>query len=162
VGERVEVDLQHLVVAEVAHRLELLLVTPDQRRGDVARRLDGELLLQDLGPQLLPPELVRRRQVRGALRVLAVERRTVVTFEREVPGAQQLRVERDLLAQPLEVAREDDVGRLGVALDARFLGQRRAQRPARPGTGREASPPAACRAGGGRAATGPRATPSPG
>ena len=65
------------------------------------RRLGGELLLQDLGAQLLPPQRVCRGQVARTLRVRAVDLHPVVTGEDEMLGAQEMGVERDLLAKAL-------------------------------------------------------------
>ncbi len=128
VRQRVQVDLQHLVVAQRADRAQLLLVTVNQCPGHVGDRLVGQLLLQHLGPQRLLPQLARGGQVGRALGVLAVEGEAVVAGERETAGSEQGRVERDLLLQPLDVTREDDVRRSGVAVRPGRLGQGGAHR----------------------------------
>ena len=58
VGERVQVDLEHLVARASAFMVSQLLRVPAGQRGhDLLRRLVGQLLLQVLGAELLPPEL---------------------------------------------------------------------------------------------------------
>jgi hypothetical protein len=88
-------------------------MSPDQRRGDVVRWPVGQLFPQVFGAHLLPPELVRCRKIARPVGVLTVDLDAVVAPKVEVPRAQQLGLERHLLAEPLEVAGKDEVGRIG-------------------------------------------------
>ena len=77
----------------------------------------------------LPPQLVRAARSRGRSACSRSTGTRSSPANVKCAGAQQLGVERHLLAQPLEVAREDDVRRLGVAVTRGPLRQRGAQRP---------------------------------
>jgi hypothetical protein len=78
VGERVQVDLEHLVAPRAFIVCSCCAYRCVSVAHDLLRRLSAELLLQVLRSELLPPELLGRRQVAWPLRVLAIERVDVV------------------------------------------------------------------------------------
>ena len=128
VGERVQVNPQHLVRPESLHRLQLLSVPVGQGGHDLFRTVVGELLLQVLRPELLEPERVGRRDVARPLRLLAVEGIDVLPVEFELRGPQRVGNVGGALLHPLEIPGEDGLGRLGIAGPAGGLRQRRTVR----------------------------------
>ena len=81
VGQSVQVDLQHLVPAELLQGAQLLGVSPGQGGRDLLGLLARQLLLQIVGAQLIAPERLGRRQIARAWRLVAVEGVDLVSGE---------------------------------------------------------------------------------
>ena len=103
---------------------QLLRVSVDQRFHDLRRRFVAQLLLEIFRPQLLSPEVLGLCDGGRPARVLAIEGIAVVTGEVEGRPVQLVGVVGRPLRQPFEVAREDRLGRAGIADAARGLRQR--------------------------------------
>ena len=84
VGERGEVDLQHLVLLPLLHRVKGPLVTAGKGLDDFVGLLVAKLLLQVFVAQLLAPEVFGLSEVTRAGRILPIP--PVAVIPREIEG----------------------------------------------------------------------------